>query len=193
MFSRRCLKNGRLAPGAGELNEPHRKTVATISAPAPNDEYLLYQTLLGAWPLDVPAPGERGPFVKRIQDYMQKAMREAKVRTGWTDPNEEYECAVRSFIADILDPEKSAEFLAGFLPFQNRINHFGMLNSLSQTLLRLTAPGVPDTYQGTELWDFSLVDPDNRRPVDYGKRRSMLRELVRRHDSRRYPSVGADK
>lgn len=163
-----------------ELNAPHRKTLGMILAPAPNDAYLLYQTLLGAWPLDPFNAASRDHFVKRIQQYMQKALREAKVRTSWTDPNQEYESAVSDFVAAILDEAKAPEFLKDFLEFQSRISHFGLLNSLSQTLLRLTAPGVPDTYQGTELWDFSLVDPDNRRPVDYELRAASLRELKSR-------------
>jgi (1->4)-alpha-D-glucan 1-alpha-D-glucosylmutase len=108
---------------------------------------------------------------------MEKALREAKVHTSWTSPNAEYEEAVRTFVARVLDEDSGGAFLREFAPFQARVSHFGLLNSLSQTLLRLAAPGAPDTYQGTELWDFSLVDPDNRRPVDSAQRRRMLAEL----------------
>jgi (1->4)-alpha-D-glucan 1-alpha-D-glucosylmutase len=145
----------------------------------PNDEYLIYQTLVGAWPLEPYGPDEYAAFVTRVQAYMTKAMREAKVRTSWTDQDEGYESAVTGFVASILDAQRSKEFLEAFRPFQRRRSRLGLFNSLSQTLLRLTAPGVPDTYQGGELWDFSLVDPDNRRPVDYSRRRDMLQTLQR--------------
>jgi (1->4)-alpha-D-glucan 1-alpha-D-glucosylmutase len=108
---------------------------------------------------------------------MQKAMREAKVTTSWTEPNTAHEKAVEDFIARILTPTHDNAFLPDFLPFQKRIAHLGLLNSLSQTVLKLTSPGVPDTYQGTELWDFSLVDPDNRRPVEYAHRRRVIEDL----------------
>jgi (1->4)-alpha-D-glucan 1-alpha-D-glucosylmutase len=108
---------------------------------------------------------------------MRKAVREAKQHTSWLNPDTEYESALHGFIAAVLDPAAGAGFLGDFLPFQHRISRIGLLNSLSQTLLTLTAPGVPDTYQGTELWDFSLVDPDNRRGVDFEKRSRLLEEL----------------
>jgi maltooligosyltrehalose synthase len=133
----------------------------------PGDEaYLLFQTLVGAW---LGGPDE--DFVERIQAYMLKAMREAKLRTSWTDPNAEHEAKVQSFIARLLTDES---FIADFAAFHQRIAEVGAINSLAQTVLKLTAPGVPDTYQGTELPDFSLVDPDNRRPVDYALRRQTL-------------------
>jgi (1->4)-alpha-D-glucan 1-alpha-D-glucosylmutase len=160
-----------------ELNATHRKTLDAGIAPSANDEYLLYQTLVGAFPFQGTEQTEDGTFVSRIQTYMQKAMREAKVHTRWTDPNANYESAVAEFIAQILDPQTGGPFLEDFRPFQARVSHWGMLNSLAQTLLRLGAPGVPDTYQGSELWDLSLVDPDNRRPVDYQIRRRTLRRL----------------
>ncbi|HET6247679.1 MAG TPA: malto-oligosyltrehalose synthase [Tepidisphaeraceae bacterium] len=159
------------------LNEPHQRSLNGAPAPDRNDEYLLYQTLLGAWPLEGASDDVPGEFVTRIQNYMRKALREAKVHSTWTDPNADYETAVTEFIAAILRADRSAIFLQDFRAFQRRISHFGLLNSLSLTLLRLTAPGVPDTYQGTELWDFSLVDPDNRRPVDFQKREALLGEL----------------
>ena len=115
----------------------------------------------------------------RLKQFAQKALREAKLHTGWDRPDEAYEQAVAAFVDRILDEKQAAEFLKSFQAFQARISEWGMLNSLSQTLLKLTAPGVPDTYQGSELWDFSMVDPDNRRPVDYALRRSMLLELSR--------------
>jgi (1->4)-alpha-D-glucan 1-alpha-D-glucosylmutase len=112
--------------------------------------------------------------------YMQKAIKEAKVHTSWVNPNEAYDRAVSKFVKEVLvaDPENS--FLGDFMSFQRRVAYPGMLNSLAQTLLKIASPGVPDFYQGTELWDFSLVDPDNRRPVDFGKRIKLLEELKRR-------------
>jgi (1->4)-alpha-D-glucan 1-alpha-D-glucosylmutase len=134
-----------------------------------NDAYLLFQTVLGAWPLGAEAAD--GTFVKRIQAYMTKALREAKLHTRWTDPNAAYEGAMSGWIERLL---KSPEFLVEFLPFQKLVARWGLTNSLAQTVLRLAAPGVPDLYQGTEVWDFSLVDPDNRRAVDYAARERML-------------------
>jgi (1->4)-alpha-D-glucan 1-alpha-D-glucosylmutase len=166
----------------GRLNAPHRRPAEDLQAPDSNEEYLLYQALLGAWPLEPYGQEEYGQFVARIQAYIQKALHEAKVHTSWISPDAEYDQAVTDFVAHVLDEKVSSEFLASFRAFQRRISHYGLFNSLGQTLLRLTAPGVPDTYQGTELWDFSLVDPDNRRPVDYGLRRQLLSELRRRLD-----------
>jgi (1->4)-alpha-D-glucan 1-alpha-D-glucosylmutase len=153
------------------LNARHR--IAAL--PDANEEYLLYQTLVGVWPFDASSADET--LINRIQAFMQKAMREAKVNTSWTDVNADHESAVAKFVSAILDPNANAEFLNDFLGFQQKVAKLGMINSLSQTLLRLTAPGVPDTYQGTELWDLSLVDPDNRRPVDYQLRGRLLGEL----------------
>ena len=158
-----------------EMNARHRTTVNGNPAPGPNEEYLIYQTLVGAWPIGADAADET--FVGRIHAYLEKALREAKVFTSWTNPNAAYESAVTDFVSRILDPDASGEFLRNFLEFQSQVSHWGMLNSLSQVLLKITAPGVPDTYQGTELWDLSLVDPDNRRPVDYARRAKMLDEL----------------
>src|SRR5262249_3393739 len=154
-------------PGGRQLNEPHRQVIDDEPAPDANEEYLLYQTLLGAWPLEPCSAEEYGQFVKRIGAYMEKALHEAKVHTSWINPNADYDKAVQDFLARILDENASRPFLDDFRAFRQRISRLGLFNSLAQTVLRLTAPGVPDTYQGTELWDFSLVDPDNRRPVDY--------------------------
>ncbi len=160
-----------------KLNEAHRRNLEDEAAPDANEEYLLYQTLVGAWPLEPYSPEQYADFVRRIQAYMVKAMHEAKVHTSWINPNAEHDSAVSEFVARILDEAGSGPFLADFRAFQRRVSHFGLFNSLSQTLLRIASPGVPDTYQGTELWDFSLVDPDNRRPVDYQRRQALLREL----------------
>jgi (1->4)-alpha-D-glucan 1-alpha-D-glucosylmutase len=159
----------------GKLNEGHRAMIDGKPAPDRNEEYALYQTLLGAWPLNA---GEMQSFRRRVHDSTLKAMRESKVYTSWTDPNEKREAAFHAFIDAIMDETRSREFLGEFLAFQRRISHLGLINSLSQTLIKQTAPGVPDTYQGTDLWDFSLVDPDNRRPVDFSIRARMLDEKV---------------
>jgi (1->4)-alpha-D-glucan 1-alpha-D-glucosylmutase len=162
------------------LNEPHRVQVEEEKAPDSNVEYLLYQTLLGAWPIEPYSEEEYAAFVGRIQAYMEKATHEAKVHTSWINPNADYDQALRQFIGRILDPAISREFLDNLQDFQRRISRWGFFNSLSQCLLKIAAPGAPDIYQGTELWDFSLVDPDNRRPVDYEKRRRLLAELLER-------------
>src|SRR6185437_14489748 len=139
-------------------------------APSRNDEYLLYQTLLGAWPLDLDRQKFPAEFCKRIQDYMLKAVREAKDHTSWANQNVEYEESILQFVDALLKPFENNAFLGEMLSLPTRVARIGMFNSLSQALLKLTAPGVPDIYQGRELWDFRLVDPDNRRPVDYARR-----------------------
>jgi (1->4)-alpha-D-glucan 1-alpha-D-glucosylmutase len=163
-----------------ELNRPHKIELEDgLIAPDPNDEYLLYQTLVGAWPADADAPGVYDQFAGRVREYMVKATHEAKEHTSWINPNPEYDAAVPEFVTRVLDPARSAAFLEDLRQFRQRAARFGVFNSLAQTLLRCAAPGVPDTYQGTELWDLSLVDPDNRRPVDYPRRETLLNELDR--------------
>jgi (1->4)-alpha-D-glucan 1-alpha-D-glucosylmutase len=162
------------------INRRFKRDLDGRVLPDPNTEYLLYQTLLGAWPLEDPEGEALDRFLERIRGYMQKAIKEAKVHTSWINPNEEYESAVASFVDALLDPARNSYFMADFLPFQRRIARIGLFNSLTLTLLRLTVPGVPDTYQGTELWDLSLVDPDNRRPVDFARRASLLEDVERR-------------
>lgn len=156
------------------LNRNKKAVVDGEPAPSRNDEYLLYQTLLGTWPLDA---SEREAFAGRIEAYLLKAVREAKSHTSWTHPNEAYEQAVAEFVRSLLDRTKSRSFLNNFSEFQSRVSRYGGFNSLSQTLLLLTSPGVPDIYQGTELWRFNLVDPDNRRPVDFDLRMDILESL----------------
>ena len=165
-----------------DLNVRHRTLVNGRTSPDMNEEYLMYQTLVGVWPVEQ-ADLAKEKVVDRVQAYMQKAMREAKVNTSWTDQNADHERDVERFVAAVLDEKANADFFANFLPFQRRVAWLGVINSLSQTLLRLTAPGVPDTYQGTELWDLSLVDPDNRRPVDYARRRELLAGLKSRAEA----------
>ncbi|MEH2410124.1 malto-oligosyltrehalose synthase [Nostoc sp.] len=156
------------------INRGNRSHRHGFAMPDRNDEYFLYQTLVGAFPF---AEHEHASFVERVKDYIIKAIREAKVHTAWLRPDSEYEEACTSFIEKVLDPSISGEFLEAFRPFQQRIADYGIFNSLSQTLLKITTPGVPDFYQGTELWELSLVDPDNRRPVDFEQRRTYLSSI----------------
>jgi (1->4)-alpha-D-glucan 1-alpha-D-glucosylmutase len=142
--------------------------------PDRNDEIFLYQTLLGAWPLE---NGNCAQFVNRIQEYAVKATREAMVHTRWTVPNHAHENGVKRFVASILKCGNENAFLKDFRAFQKRVAYYGMLNGLGQTLLKIFSPGIPDFYQGSELWDLRLVDPDNRRPVDFAKRQAMLESL----------------
>ncbi len=160
-----------------KLNAKYRAKQESEEIPEANDEYLLYQTLLGAWPLGDLRPDERNDFCTRIQQYMEKAIHEAKVHTSWVNPNREYDDGVRRFVQAILDDSRTNKFLDDFLPFKERIAGAGLFNSLAQTILKVTAPGTPDFYQGSELWDWNLVDPDNRRPVDYARRHTLVREL----------------
>ena len=159
-----------------EMNLRHKGEVDGAEAPSPNEEYLLYQTLVGAWPLE--ATAENWPtFVDRIRHYMSKAMKEAKANTSWTNPSEDWEAAVDHFVSATLDRGVSRDFLDDFERFHAPLAVAGMHNALAQLLLKIGSPGVPDFYQGTELWDFSLVDPDNRRPVDFDLRRTLLAEI----------------
>jgi (1->4)-alpha-D-glucan 1-alpha-D-glucosylmutase len=148
--------------------------------PHPNEEYLLYQTLIGAWSLEPMDESSRANFIERIERYIEKALKEAKLHTSWISPNESYDQGVRNFVRSVLSPTPDNQFLIDFVRFQNRITYAASVNSLAQALLKIISPGVPDFYQGTELWDFSLVDPDNRRAVDFTKRAKLLRELQRR-------------
>lgn len=142
-----------------------------MPVPDRNDEYHLYQTLIGTYPFH---NWEYDDYIKRIKEYTIKAIREAKVYTAWLKPDTDYEESVISFIDRIMSPSEENDFLKEFLNFQKRIAFYGIFNSLSQTLIKVTSPGVPDFYQGTELWDLNLVDPDNRRPVDFEKRMAIL-------------------
>ena len=155
-------------------NRRGRTIIDGQSYPSRNEEYLLYQTLVGTWP---PAPmdaAQEQVYRERIVAYMQKAMREAKVFTSWLNPSEPHEEAMKQFVEAVLDPDNTA-FREDFVAFQDRIADFGVYNSLAQLAVKIAAPGVPDFYQGTELWDFSLVDPDNRRAVDFGRRQDAAR------------------
>jgi len=164
----------------GTANHRWKRMVNDLEAPDANEEYLFYQTLLGTWPMQAngdPEPAPTADYIERIQAYMAKALKEAKINTSWIQPNEEWDAAMHDFVARILDSSPRNKFLPIFLPAAKEIGRLGTINSLTQTLLKLTSPGVPDIYQGTEIWDYSLVDPDNRRPVDYDLRRQMLKSL----------------
>jgi (1->4)-alpha-D-glucan 1-alpha-D-glucosylmutase len=155
------------------MNERHKQACDGARAPSRNDEYMLYQTLVGVTPFDA----RMQDFVslrQRVKDFMLKAVREAKAHTDWMQPNEPYENACLGFVDRILDPSPGNPFWADFVTFQKEISECGLYNSLSQLVLKMTSPGLPDFYQGTELWDFNLVDPDNRRRVDFEKRRRFL-------------------
>jgi (1->4)-alpha-D-glucan 1-alpha-D-glucosylmutase len=166
-----------------ELNRPAQTQGAGRQIPSANDEYLFYQSLIGAWTEEAETPNGLAPLRERMCGYMEKAIRESKAHTSWTDPNQTYEAGVRSFTERLLRAGDNS-FLNDFRLFHKRVAYFGHLNSLSQTLLKLTSPGVPDIYQGSELWDFNLVDPDNRRPVDYKPTCEFLRDLKHRGESK---------
>jgi (1->4)-alpha-D-glucan 1-alpha-D-glucosylmutase len=160
-----------------QMNDAKRELVDDMPAPSRNDEYLLYQTLLGSFPTGQPKGADLEAYCERIVAYMQKAMREAKARTSWARVNEPYEKATEAFVRALLADRPGNEFLADFRAASIPITWIGLLNSLGMAAIKYTSPGVPDCYQGNEIWDFSLVDPDNRRPVDYGRRRDLLARL----------------
>ena len=157
------------------LNAPLRRDLDG-PAPDPADEVMLYETLIGAWPLDLSPEDREGlaAFRDRVGAWQQKALREAKRHSGWAVPNEAYEQACQDFLAAVLDPDRPAKVAQDICAFVHRIAPAGALNSLSQLVLRVAGVGVPDLYQGCELWDFSMVDPDNRRPVDFESRARAL-------------------
>ena len=166
---------------ARTLNRRFKTKIDDVEAPDANEEYLLYQTLLGTWPVDAAGAAESSAspeYIERIQAYMDKALNEAKVNTSWIQPNAQWLGTVREFVAKILHPSEKNRFLPMLHPMVQEIARLGAVNSLTQTLLKFTSPGVPDIYQGNEIWDFSLVDPDNRRPVDYKLRHNMLEALA---------------
>jgi (1->4)-alpha-D-glucan 1-alpha-D-glucosylmutase len=159
-----------------KLNARSKTQVSGQQVPDRNEEVFLYQTLLGMWPTD---GYDDASLVERLQAYAIKAMREAMVHTRWTLPNAAHENALKRFVASILRAGKNNAFLQDFVAFQQSIAYSGMVNGLSQAVLKIISPGIPDFYQGSELWDLRLVDPDNRQPVDFAKRASMLEALKR--------------
>ncbi len=157
------------------LNKDKKTRSKDTMAPDDADEHFIYQTLVGSWPLEEETDP---PYLERLENYMLKSIREAKLHTSWRFPDEDYEAGVISFVQAILEKSGSKNhFLEDFLPFCRYVARCGFFNSLSQTLIKITAPGVPDFYQGDELMNLNLVDPDNRRPVDYEKRRKLVREI----------------
>ncbi len=172
------------------LAAPHKRRLANgREAPDANEELYLYQTLLGAWPL---VDEERTGFAGRIEQHLRKALREAKTHSSWLTPDEEYEAAVIAFVDALLREEPGNDFLADLRELADRVAAFGAWCSLAQLVLKAASPGVPDFYQGTELWDFSLVDPDNRRPVDFARRQGLLADLRRRFDEEERCALLAD-
>jgi (1->4)-alpha-D-glucan 1-alpha-D-glucosylmutase len=153
------------------INKSARTIVDGEPAPDRNDEYRFYQAMLGVWPSGG-RPGD--DLVPRLKGYMIKAVKEAKLHTSWLNPNDQYENALTTFIERVLAGSQARKFLPAFLPFQQQVARCGVVNGLAQVVLKIASPGVPDFYQGTELWDFNLVDPDNRRPVDFLRRAQML-------------------
>jgi len=160
------------------LNEPLLQEIEGTVVPDPNEEYLLYQTLLGTWPTSASDSIQYKLYVERIRDYLLKASKEAKLKTSWISPNHDHDRGLVGFVQAAMRPGPDNRFIADFAAFASRVATAGMLSSLSQVLLKIASPGVPDFYQGSELWDLSLVDPDNRRPVDYTIRESMLSQIT---------------
>ncbi|HEU5081012.1 MAG TPA: malto-oligosyltrehalose synthase [Opitutaceae bacterium] len=158
-----------------EIAKPFKTEIEGTSAPDPVDEYRIFQILIGSWPLDTEEPNE--DYRKRIREHVRKSVNEAKRFTSWINQNEPYLNSCDKFVDALLTRATGDAFLTSFVPRAKRVAHLGMVNSLSQVVLKSTVPGVPDFYQGNTLWDFSLVDPDNRRPVDYQLRESLLATL----------------
>jgi malto-oligosyltrehalose synthase len=167
-----------------KLNKVHKHLHENQLAPDCNDEYLIYQTIVGILPLSwgvadhQPSAEEVNTLIERLKLFVIKAAREAKIHTSWINQDQSYEECLLSFITNILDPSKSSKFFDDLLSFHEHLKDFGLLNSLAQICLKFTSPGVPDIYMGSELWDFSMVDPDNRRPLDYRKRKELLDQLM---------------
>ena len=168
---------GHSVEGWSAMNEPEKAEIDGEPVPDRGTESLLYQTLLGCWPLDDEArvPGE---FRRRVQQYMQKAVREAGEHSSWENPNEPFENALLGFVSGLLERREGKKFRRALEPWRKKVAFYGAINSLAQTVLKLVSPGVPDFFQGSELWDLSLVDPDNRRPVDFELRRRLLGGLA---------------
>jgi (1->4)-alpha-D-glucan 1-alpha-D-glucosylmutase len=164
------------------MNRKKKKMIRGVAIPDKNDEYFLYQTLIGAFPFN---EEEYDSFRVRLKEYIIKAVREAKVYTAWLKPDSDYEDNYLSFIDRILEPSDKNQFWGEFLQFQKMISFYGIFNSLSQTLLKIASPGFPDFYQGSEFWDLNLVDPDNRRPVDFSLRAWLFREMKSRETKKR--------
>src|SRR6185436_18193203 len=169
-----------------KLNAKHRRVVKGRLAPDTNTEYLMYQMIVALWPPprsgrrrdDLPERAWRDLARERLTAYALKAAREAKTRTSWVDPDMAYERALADFVAAILEPSEDAPFLIDVARLVSHIAPLGASNALARVAVHLTAPGTPDIYQGDELWNFALVDPDNRRPIDYEIRTKAMAELA---------------
>jgi (1->4)-alpha-D-glucan 1-alpha-D-glucosylmutase len=161
-----------------ELNRPSKAEIDGRVVPSPNEEILLYQSMLGVWPFEPFDQVDLPSLKERIERFMLKATREAKTHSNWISPNERHEAALRDFISGILDLSAHNRFLTDFSEFARKIAVYGATNGYSQALLKMTSPGVPDIYQGAELWRLSLTDPDNRRPVSFPRRVAFLKELT---------------
>jgi (1->4)-alpha-D-glucan 1-alpha-D-glucosylmutase len=170
---------GREAGRWMRINRAHRSLVDGEPAPDRVDEYRFYQALIGVWPVDLPDDINEAPpdLIQRLSDYMIKAAKEAKIHTSWLTSNQPYEDALAHFVTSTLTGAAGERLLATFLPLHRRVAALGMINSLAQVTLKIGSPGIPDFYQGTDLWDLSLVDPDNRRPVDFALRARLLDEV----------------
>lgn len=160
------------------LNRRHKRIVQAEEAPDLNEEYLLYQAIVGTWPVGRRWSDVREGYTARLEEYLVKAIREAKVNSSWIRPNEFWEASAREFVRSILAEDPRNRLPPLIEPLARRVAELGMINSIAQTVLKLTVPGVPDIYQGTEIWDDSLVDPDNRRPVDFALRRTLIKEVL---------------
>ena len=161
------------------LNVANKQTVRGRRVPDPGTVHHIMQALVGIWPLAPLGVGDLDALRERVAEYMVKAVREAKLRTTWTDPDEDFEAALRANVEALLAPDRSPRFLDDLERFVARIARAGLRNALARTVLHLASPGIPDVYMGDELWTFALVDPDNRRPVDYDSRRRVLDEVER--------------
>jgi (1->4)-alpha-D-glucan 1-alpha-D-glucosylmutase len=185
---------GTRVAGWSKILRARRGDVEATAPPSRNDEYLFFQNLIATWPAELTGSSSLqqsavDSYAKRLIQATVKCLREARVHTNWVSPNETYESAVTEFISDTLDLERSEAFFASFLPFQERIAVLGVHNSLVQTVLKLTSPGVADFYQGCELWDLSLLDPDNRRPVDYPLRRRLVDRIKGQPQARKCEAI----
>ncbi len=180
------------------LNHSKKRELDGRLAPENNDEYFIYQTLIGTWPIEDLVETEtsddalRRDYANRIEAYLRKALREAKIHSSWANPHHEYEEATLNFARRIMERSSKSLFLSDFLPLAAKVARIGACSSLSQTVLKCTAPGIPDFYQGSELWDYSLVDPDNRRPVDYRKRQNILAELREMYAQREHDILASE-
>jgi len=158
-------------------NKSKKTRLGDHVVPTPNEEVILYQSMLGVWPTECPSNANCGKLEARIEEFFIKAAREAKTGTSWISPNEPHEAALRKFVHSIVDGSGDNRFLTDFLTLQKKLAFYGAANSWSQLILKITSPGVPDFYQGNEIWNFRLTDPDNRQPVNFKKRIEMLQEL----------------